>query len=53
LARSRRNAGCVTAHVFDLGVIAMDLWVWLPALFGLGVVSMGLCLLFAAGCARI
>jgi hypothetical protein len=31
----------------------MDLWVWLPALFALGVVSMLLCLAFAEGCDRI
>jgi hypothetical protein len=31
----------------------MDLAVWLPALFILGIVSMGLCLAFAEGCARI
>jgi hypothetical protein len=31
----------------------MNLAVWLPALFVLGVVSMGVCLAFAEGCARI
>jgi hypothetical protein len=31
----------------------MDLAVWLPALFVLGVVSMAICLAFAEGCARI
>lgn len=31
----------------------MNLWVWLPAMFGLGVVSMIACLVFAEGCARI
>ena len=31
----------------------MDLAVWLPALFGLGVVSLLLCLAFTEACARI
>jgi hypothetical protein len=31
----------------------MDLSIWLPAMFLLGVVSMVLCLAFAEGCARI
>jgi hypothetical protein len=31
----------------------MDLAVWLPAMFVLGVVSMVLCVAFAEGCARI
>jgi hypothetical protein len=53
LARSRRNAWCVTADVCDLGVVAMDLWVWLPGMFALGVVSMLLCMVFAEGCGQI
>jgi hypothetical protein len=35
------------------GVMTMNLAIWLPALFVLGVASMGLCLAFAAGCFRI
>jgi hypothetical protein len=31
----------------------MNLAIWLPALFALGVASMGLCLAFAEGCDRI
>jgi len=31
----------------------MNLVIWLPALFVLGVASMAACLAFAAGCARI
>lgn len=31
----------------------MDLVVWLPALFVLGIVSIALCLAFATGCERI
>jgi len=31
----------------------MDLAVWLPAMFGLGVVSMLACIAFAEACARI
>ncbi len=31
----------------------MDLSIWLPATFLLGLVSMALCLAFAEGCARI
>jgi hypothetical protein len=31
----------------------MNLAIWLPALFLLGVVSMGLCLAFFQGCTRI
>jgi hypothetical protein len=31
----------------------MNLVIWLPAMFVLGVVSMGLCLVFAEGCDRI
>jgi hypothetical protein len=31
----------------------MNLAIWLPALFALGVVSMGLCWVFAEGCDRI
>ena len=31
----------------------MDLAFWLPTLFGLGVVSMLLCLAFTEACARI
>jgi hypothetical protein len=35
------------------GVIALNLAVWLPALFVLGVVSVVACIVFAEGCARI
>lgn len=31
----------------------MNLAIWLPAMFVLGVVSMLLCLAFAEGCSRI
>lgn len=31
----------------------MDLFIWLPALFALGLVAMGLMFAFLAGCARI
>jgi len=31
----------------------MDLAVWLPAMFALGVVSMLLCIAFTEACARI
>jgi hypothetical protein len=31
----------------------MNLAVWLPVLFVLGIVSMAACLAFAEGCARI
>jgi hypothetical protein len=31
----------------------VNLVIWLPALFALGVVSMGLCWAFANGCERI
>lgn len=31
----------------------MDLWIWLPSLFALGLVSMGLCLAFTEGCDQI
>jgi len=31
----------------------MDLGIWLPAFFVLGLVSMALCLAFAEGCAKI
>jgi hypothetical protein len=31
----------------------MNLAIWLPALFVLGLVSMGACMVFAEGCARI
>jgi hypothetical protein len=31
----------------------MNLAVWLPALFALGVVSMAACMAFAEGCGRI
>jgi hypothetical protein len=37
----------------DLGVMAMDLAVWLPAMFVLGLVSVAACVAFAEGCARI
>jgi hypothetical protein len=31
----------------------MDLTVWLPALFALGLISMALCMAFAEACDRI
>jgi hypothetical protein len=31
----------------------MNLVIWLPALFVLGLVSVGMCLAFAEACARI
>ena len=31
----------------------MDLVVWLPLMFGLGLASMGLCLAFLVACDRI
>jgi len=31
----------------------MNLVIWLPALFALGLISISLCLAFAEGCARI
>jgi hypothetical protein len=31
----------------------MNLWVWLPSMFALGLASMGLCLAFVYACARI
>jgi hypothetical protein len=31
----------------------MDLTVWLPSLFALGLISIVACLVFAEGCARI
>jgi hypothetical protein len=31
----------------------MDLHVWLPALFALGLIVMGLLFAFVAGCARV
>jgi hypothetical protein len=31
----------------------MDLQVWLPAMFALGLVSMGVCLLFLKACEHI
>lgn len=31
----------------------MNLLIWLPALFGLGVISMGICWIFAEACDRI
>jgi len=36
-----------------LGVIDVNLVVWLPALFVLGLVSLGVCWAFANGCGRI
>jgi len=35
------------------GVTKMNLAIWLPALFALGVISIALCLAFAEGCAGI
>jgi hypothetical protein len=35
------------------GAIDMNLAIWLPALFALGIVSIAACLAFAEGCARI
>ena len=31
----------------------MNLWVWIPSMFALGVVGMLLCLAFVDGCERI
>jgi hypothetical protein len=31
----------------------MDLTIWLPAMFGLGIVGIGLCIAFLYACARI
>ena len=31
----------------------MDLWIWLPATFALGLVGLGLCYLFLIGCENI
>jgi hypothetical protein len=31
----------------------MNLVVWLPAMFGLGIVGMGLCLAFLVACEKI
>jgi hypothetical protein len=31
----------------------MNLVIWIPAMFGLGLVSMGLCLLFLYACEKI
>jgi hypothetical protein len=31
----------------------MNLWIWLPALFALGLVSLGLCWAFIDACERI
>jgi hypothetical protein len=31
----------------------MDLYLWLPALFALGLVSLGLCLVFTLACEYI
>lgn len=31
----------------------MDLYFWLPSMFFLGVVAMGICLLFMKGCEKI
>jgi hypothetical protein len=31
----------------------MNLWVWLPAMFALGLVGMGACLAFVFACERI
>ncbi len=35
------------------GSIVMNLLIWLPALFILGIVSMAACLAFTEGCDRI
>ena len=32
---------------------SMNLVVWLPAMFALGLVSLGVCLVFALGCENI
>jgi hypothetical protein len=31
----------------------MNLYVWLPAMFALGLVSLGICLAFVSACERI
>ena len=33
--------------------VVMNLVIWMPAMFALGVASMGLCLLFLYGCEKI
>jgi hypothetical protein len=47
----RKNCRQSTTHL--AGATAMNLWVWLPGLFALGVISMLLCMAFAEGCDRI
>jgi hypothetical protein len=36
-----------------IGGVAMNLVVWLPAMFVLGIASMALCLAFVSACERI
>jgi hypothetical protein len=50
----------IAAAAFDSGVAArkvkegpMNLFVWLPAMFVLGLASMGVCLAFTIGCEHI
>ena len=52
---ARRNCRAARSGVMTsiLGVIDVNLVVWLPALFVLGLVSLGVCWAFANGCGRI
>ena len=31
----------------------MDLWIWLPATFALGLAGLGVCYIFLIGCEKI
>jgi hypothetical protein len=42
-----------TAIAADSQERSMNLVVWLPAMFALGLVSMGVCLIFALACEHI
>jgi hypothetical protein len=56
-ASGRENAGSPERHDRCIGHDAeeplMNLVVWLPVMFALGLASMGLCLAFVAACDRI
>jgi hypothetical protein len=47
------HAFCDEAHGNASGGAAMNLAVWYPAVFVLGVVAMGVCLLFLDACEKI
>ena len=53
------NAHCAQARPLQAGSIgtkeerSMNLVVWLPALFALGLVSMGVCYAFVSACEEI